>query len=181
MVDSRSEAVKVVWEWRVQPGVQDRFTKWLEQLVAAATTAPGFEGSSVFSAQHDWLLLLRFARHADLVSWRDSPAAIAMFAASASLASRAEQPQQRTGLETWFVLPGQTAVSPPPRWKMALMTWLALLPQVIILALVMPASIPFPLNVALSTAIPVAMLTWVVMPRLTKLLYRWLYREPRPA
>jgi antibiotic biosynthesis monooxygenase (ABM) superfamily enzyme len=36
-------------------------------------------------------------------------------------------------------------------------------------------SLPFPLGAAISTAIPVAMLTWVVMPRLTKLLYRWLY------
>ena len=59
---------------------------------------------------------------------------------------------------------------------MALMTWVALLPQVIILALALaPLRLPFSLDVALSAAIPVAMLTWAVMPNLTRLLYAWLY------
>jgi len=31
------------------------------------------------------------------------------------------------------------------------------------------------LEQALSTIIPVVMLTWVVMPALTRLLHRWLY------
>jgi antibiotic biosynthesis monooxygenase (ABM) superfamily enzyme len=56
---------------------------------------------------------------------------------------------------------------------------MALLPQVILLSFIIPKVLPFPVGVALSTAIPVAMLTWVVMPRLTKLLYSWLYAPPR--
>lgn len=58
---------------------------------------------------------------------------------------------------------------------MALVTWLALLPQVIILSFLIPKGLPFLLNVSLSTAIPVALLTWLIMPRLASLLYRWLY------
>ena len=86
------------------------------------------------------------------------------------------RPLIRSGLETWFTLPGMPApATAPPRWKMALLTWLALLPQVVILALIVPSRVPLLVNVALSTAIPVAMLTWVIMPGLTTLLYRWLY------
>ena len=56
------------------------------------------------------------------------------------------------------------------------MTWVALLPQVIVLALALaPLRLPFLLDAAVSTAIPVVMLTWVVMPNLTRLLYAWLY------
>jgi antibiotic biosynthesis monooxygenase (ABM) superfamily enzyme len=54
-------------------------------------------------------------------------------------------------------------------------TWFALLPQIIILAHVIPTSLPFLANVALSTAIPVCMLTWVIMPALTRALRKWLY------
>src|SRR5207245_1202860 len=89
-----------------------------------------------------------------------------------------DRAQIRTGLETWFTVPGLPAPpTAPPRWKMALVTWLALLPQVIILSHVVPKGFPFLLSVALSTAIPVAMLTWVIMPRLTRLLYGWLYAQ----
>ena len=42
-----------------------------------------------------------------------------------------------------------------------------------------PFRLPFLVEVSLSTAIPVALLTWVVMPALTRLLYGWLY--PRDA
>ena len=35
--------------------------------------------------------------------------------------------------------------------------------------------LPFIVNVALSTIVPVSMLTWVIMPRLTRELFRWLY------
>ena len=42
-----------------------------------------------------------------------------------------------------------------------------------------PFGLPMLLDVALSTAIPVVMLTWFVMPALTRLLYGWLYPDAR--
>ena len=77
--------------------------------------------------------------------------------------------------------PGATAerATEPQPWKIAILTWLALLPQVVVLGLVIPADWPFPVAVTLSTAIPVAVLTWVAMPRLTRRLSGWL-GQPRP-
>jgi uncharacterized protein len=63
----------------------------------------------------------------------------------------------------------------PPRWKMALVTWLALFPQVVILSLLIPSALPMVIRIALLTAAPVAMLTWLVMPLLSELLHEWLY------
>ncbi|TMK76238.1 MAG: hypothetical protein E6G47_13720 [Actinobacteria bacterium] len=89
----------------------------------------------------------------------------------------ADQAQVKTGLETWFALPDMPLPRrAPPRWKMALVTWLALLPQIIVLSyLIPPLRLPFLAGTALSTALPVMMLTWVLMPSLTRLLYGWLY------
>jgi uncharacterized protein len=58
---------------------------------------------------------------------------------------------------------------------MALVTWLALLPQVLVLGLVVPSDLPYPLAPAISTAVPVVLLTWWIMPALTRRLYAWLY------
>ena len=38
-----------------------------------------------------------------------------------------------------------------------------------------PLNLPFLAGVSVSTAIPVALLTWVVMPGVTRALYGWLY------
>jgi antibiotic biosynthesis monooxygenase (ABM) superfamily enzyme len=177
--DEGSVAVKMVLDWRLRAGAQPRFEPLLQELVAHAGRADGLQGSSVFTAGDRYLLLLRFRGHADLERWRQAPAVVERFAAIAPLVAEAEQPQRRTGLETWFTLPGQRAATEtPPQWKMALVTWCALLPQVLVLALVVPP-MPLVLSVAVTTAIPVALLTWVVMPRATNLLARWLY--PRSA
>ena len=81
--------------------------------------------------------------------------------------------QVQSGFETWFTLPDLPAPNTPPaKWKMAILTWTCLLPMVVALwYLLAPLALPFLVNVALSTAIPVSMLTWVIMPRLTRLLY----------
>ena len=75
--------------------------------------------------------------------------------------------QVRSGLEAWFTLPDRPApMHPPPKWKMALVTWVALRPMVIGLSYALaPLRLPFLVTAAVSTAIPVVMLTWVIMPR----------------
>ena len=91
------------------------------------------------------------------------------------LAQSADQPLVRHGLETWFTLPGRPTLPAPPKWKMAVVTWLALLPKVLVLGSLLPMDLPVVARAAVSTAIPVALLTWVVMPRVTRWLAPWLY------
>lgn len=170
--------VKVVIERIVTPGQDAAFAEWAQRFLANAAAAQGHEGASVLAApgggRH--VLLFRFASAAEFERWRESPD-YRQAMRDADRSSRAgEDPQVRSGLETWFTLPGAPPRPLPPRWKMALVTWLCLLPQVIALSfLLAPFGLPFLANVALSTAIPVAMLTWVVMPRVTRALDGWLH------
>lgn len=172
-----NEPVKIVLERRVKPGMQAEFEEWTRELIATANRSPALEGSSVLTAEGGlYFILLRFGAQHHLDRWLSSPAVEALLRRAETLATATDEPVVRTGLETWFTLPGlPKPATAPPKWKMALVTWLALLPQVLILGFVVPASLPVLLKVALSTAIPVSMLTWVIMPRATKLLYRWLY------
>lgn len=172
--------VKVVIERLAQPGAEDRFRSWAEQFVGEASRAPGHEGGSVLVAPGGaHVILLRFASATALDSWQGSPRYQTLMREAEAVSTADEPSQVQSGLETWFTLPDRPApVRPPARWKMALVTWVALLPMVIALAYILaPLRLPFLANAAVSTAIPVVMLTWVIMPRTTRALYGWLYRR----
>jgi antibiotic biosynthesis monooxygenase (ABM) superfamily enzyme len=146
--------------------------------MTAASRFPGLQGSSVFNfgSTGDYLILLRVASQPHLEHWRRAPEVVALCRQVDSISTTADRHQVKTGLETWFAVPSRSvAPAVPLRWKMALVTWLALLPQVVLLSLLIPAELPMLVRAALSTAVAVAMLTWLVMPRLAGLLHKWLY------
>lgn len=173
------EPVKIVIERRARPGAEAPLRSWAERFVAEASQSPGHEGGSVLSApgSRSHVILLRFASAAALEEWQRSPAYVASMREADRVSSPGDASQIRSGLETWFTLPDMPApMKPPPKWKMALVTWSALLPMVVALAYVLaPLRLPFLIQAAVSTAIPVAMLTWIIMPRATRALYSWLY------
>ena len=172
--------VKIVIERRALAGAEAALRKWAEQFVAEAARSPEHEGGSVLSAgSRSHVILLRFASAAGLERWQASPAYEALMRDADHVSSAGDASQVRSGLETWFTLPDMPApTKPPPKWKMAIVTWAALLPMVIALAYMFsPLRLPFLLQAALSTAIPVATLTWIIMPRATRALYTWLYAQ----
>jgi antibiotic biosynthesis monooxygenase (ABM) superfamily enzyme len=174
--DPGAAPFKIVLERRLRPGAEAAFEAWVHQLLEEAGATGALQGSSVLRSGDNFFILLRFARRRDLDRWHSSAAVQDHLRRGEALAAAADRPLVKSGLETWFTVPGlPESPMPPPKWKMALVTWLALLPQVLVLGKVVPATWPFPLGAAVSTAIPVVLLTWVLMPRLTRLLQRWLY------
>jgi antibiotic biosynthesis monooxygenase (ABM) superfamily enzyme len=86
--------------------------------------------------------------------------------------------QRTSGFEAWFTLPGEQAIVPPPRWKQLLVTLVGAYPLVVLIsAFVMPQLQTWPLLVR-SAVLPVVLLsvmTYVVMPPLTRVFRGWLY------
>jgi len=178
---SVGDPVKIILERQVHPGAESAFQRWAERYVAAARRFPNHQGSSVLSTASggSHFILLRFASSEALDAWQRSAEATALLREADAVSAAGPSSQVRSGLETWFTLPGMPAPSKPPaNWKMALTTWVALLPMVVALGYIFrPFRLPVLLEQALSTIIPVVVLTWLVMPALTRLLYRWLYPE----
>lgn len=78
------------------------------------------------------------------------------------------------GLEAFFR--GNTA--PPPRWKMAVVTWLGVFPSVLFWSTIVGprlSTLPHAASTAVLTVLVVITLAWFVMPFLTKLLRPWLH------
>lgn len=175
MESATTAPVKTVLELQAGQGDAADVEAWIRDALAAAARIATLQGSSVLTSRDRYFVLLRFATQADHDRWRSSDEVVELMRRGEAFVSR-DPPVERSGFETWFALPGRDAgAGAPAKWKMALVTWCALLPQIVALSFVVPKSLPFLVNVAVSTAIPVCMLTWIVMPRVTRLLEAWLY------
>jgi len=167
---------------RVKPGHEAHYEQFLEGIIAAATRCPGHLGVEVFrpesAAAGEYRVVYRFDSREHLRAWLDSEE-------HATWLQRAEphvigpmRTQFVTGLESWFTLPAQPGTPPPPPYKMAIVTWATIFPLITLVVLVIGpwikglALVP---RLAITTAVTVPIMTWLVMPRVTRVLRGWLY------
>jgi uncharacterized protein len=169
---------------RVAPGRETEFETWAEGLTTAASKFPGFLGAGLLRPGHvgeEWHVVFRFASSEHLAEWEESEERASLLAHARDLMETTGV-QRVSGLETWFSLPGRTAPA-PARWKMFLVSLAAIYSlQMLVNASLGGAtgSWPMGLRLALFVCIISALMTWVVMPRLARLLAPWLYAPPEP-
>lgn len=75
-------------------------------------------------AHPEYVVILKFDRYDHLKTWLESDVRRDWIERLQPLIEKPETIQTLTGLETWFSLPNQLLKAPPPRYKMALVTWL---------------------------------------------------------
>jgi antibiotic biosynthesis monooxygenase (ABM) superfamily enzyme len=168
---------------RVKPGHEAAYEEFLEGIIGAASRSPGHLGVEVFRPARpggEYRIVYRFDSATHLRRWLDSDE-------HAAWLERAEPhvigPMRQTfvtGLESWFTLPGQAGRPPPPPYKMALLTWITIFPLITGIVVVtgpLLKDLPVVLRLGITTAIAVPLMTWVVMPRVTRLLRGWLYPQ----
>jgi antibiotic biosynthesis monooxygenase (ABM) superfamily enzyme len=67
----------------------------------------------------------------------------------------------------------------PPKWKFAIMVWLAIYPTITLVSYIIGDAIkswPLPLKTLLMTGILVPLMVFILLPFLRKLLGNWLHR-----
>jgi uncharacterized protein len=167
---------------QVKPGCAAEFEVALADILAAAESFEGHLGSTVFrSADRDraeYRVVFKFQHLSMLHEWEESPIRARLLDRINRLTVGEGSIQVLTGLETWFTLPAQTATLPPPRYKMVIISWAVIFPLInIIPPLLQPILSPLHslLRGAISALIMVSLMTYVVMPRTTKLFAGWLY------
>lgn len=154
----------------------------LRDLTEAAITFPGHLGVSVFrpaAGEDEYRILFKFDRKSRLDSWRADPTTQALIDRADALTEGEARIDTLNGLEAWFTTP--SGHRPPPRSKMAVVTWSALFPLVSLLLTVLhpiTQRVPFLLGTLLITGLVTVLMTYVVMPRLTRLLAGWLFPAP---
>jgi antibiotic biosynthesis monooxygenase (ABM) superfamily enzyme len=83
-----------------------------------------------------------------------------------------------TGLETWFALPHRATIKPPPRWKMWIVSLLAIYPLVVLFqATIVPTTnLATAVRPAVLPLTLLTLMTFVVMRVVTRVVQPWLSR-----
>lgn len=181
-----ADEVTVVWSRQAKPGSQAALQDVIDRLAKAMAVAPGFEGVASLRprAGHPpvYTMVAHFASQADLDAWVSSEIRGRLYAEAEQVSVGGLNVQQATGLEAWFQMPGQPLVVPPPRYKTAVITWLAIFPLLVLANLIAtpllsqlsPLVRLLPVSIVL-----IALMNWVVMPRMTRWFRFWLYPGAR--
>jgi antibiotic biosynthesis monooxygenase (ABM) superfamily enzyme len=174
--------VTVAISRRVRPGAEAEFERSLADIIPTAASFPGHMGTHVFRpsapGEGDYVVVFTFDHVSNLRRWDESPERGAWAARIAPLVEGEARRRVVTGLETWFTLPGQRSITPPPRHKMAAVTWLAVYPLITaIFFFAQPLLIPLPLPIRtlVITAVMVPAMTYLIMPGMARAFRRWLY------
>jgi uncharacterized protein len=167
----------------VAAGREAEFEEWSDQLTRTASKYPGFLGAGMLRPSHvgdPWHVVFRFDNAVHLRDWEVSGERAGLLIVGHQLVESTDM-HRVSGLETWFSLPGRTAPA-PPKWKMFLVSGTVFYLLNVTLsfsygwALV---SWPIPLRVVLVSYPVTALATWLVMPRVARLLQGWLYASAR--
>jgi len=170
----------------VKPGCEADFERALHDFVQRSFALPGQHGVHIMrpapgSDSREYGIVRKFASREALAEFRVSPEYLAWNQIAAELTEGQGRAEELTGLESWFTLPG-APLQPLPKWKMAISTYLGVLPVVMLLALTIGPLIgswPFILNNIVFNACVVVILTWIVMPLITRALSGWLHPKEK--
>lgn len=169
----------------VKPGCEEAFERALHEFVGESLHLPGQLGVHILrpapgSGSREYGLLRQFENAVARDEFYRSTLFEEWKKKVAGLVEGEPRYERLSGLETWFTLPGQRAIVPPPRWKMALVTLLAVFPFSLFLGATVAKWIggwPLLLNSLIFNALIVAGLTWFLMPLLARLFKPWLYPD----
>ena len=184
-----TELVTVVVSHTVHPDDEAAFLAWQRRLSEAERRSPGHRGDELLppvpGVQDDWVAVTRFATEHDLETWLASPARRDLLAEGTRFRDfRLRRVAASFG--SWFADDGGAAPA-TPSWKTALSVLVGLYPTVVLLTLGISAlwpSGPLWASLLVGNVLSVSLLTWVVMPVVTRALASWLEptagaRQPR--
>lgn len=182
--DNEHQQVTAIISHHVRSGREQGYEAWIHGITTAAQKFDGHQGVNIIrprdQTHSEHVAVLRFDCYANLKQWLESDIRREWIERLQPLIEKPEDIQTLTGLETWFNLPGSPTAAPPPRHKMILVTWLGVFVTLAIVSrLLAPliSTLPLLLRQLITTGIVVCLLTYVVMPRLTRLFHRWLHPQ----
>jgi antibiotic biosynthesis monooxygenase (ABM) superfamily enzyme len=180
--------VTVSFTRRADPAHAVEMTAWIRSGLTMAEGFPGFLGGGWVRPRHgadEWHMLCRFSSPATLAAWEASPERRWWLGSAQGLAE-VTRTERRTGIEGWFDAPvdAATEVPPaappgaPPRWKQAVTIWLVFFPLNLLATVTLGrllADADVVLRVAVTTLTLTPIMTYLLLPWVTRRLQWWLH------
>lgn len=186
-IDPDGLPVITIVELRPKVPLEGEAIASIHGMIQTASKYKGYQVADVYKkviydTSTEYAIILRFDSYSNLSSWNNSQERKGLIESSKHLYAEVKPELALTGLDFWFV--GKHNAEHPVKWKMMLVT-------VIIIFALLKGLMPFVgrvlgyfglpefLNTLLSIMVMVALMTYLIMPVINKLLYRWLFKNKR--
>lgn len=160
----------------------------LHSMIHEASQFSGYQSAAIYKKVKDasaaeYAIILRFDSYRNLQLWNNSLIRKQKIASSKHFFAEVKPELALTGLEFWFVNK-QSGTSAPVKWKMMMVTVVIIF---VMLNTVMPLLGQFleyfgltgVIRTLISIVLMVSMMTYLIMPAINALLYRWLFPQKK--
>ncbi|MBO3277013.1 antibiotic biosynthesis monooxygenase [Pseudomonas schmalbachii] len=179
------DAAALLIRHQVMPQYQEDYEVWLKETAAACRHFPGNMGVAIIRPHGPaapYSVLLRFDSHEHLTGWIESPIRQQLVERARPWLQSVEEGEIETGLEYWFT-PSRLAPLRARPFKQFLVTLSAIYP----LSLLIPWALrPLQEHITLLrmpwlfgllvVVVLVFAMVYLIMPRYTRLVARWLFQ-----
>jgi hypothetical protein len=186
--DENNGPVTVIVTRKARKGKIDEFEEWMDGIIHEAMKFEGHMGVNIIRPSNmsnpEYIIIFRFNTLENLTKWEKSEIRRQWIEKSKDVTEGEPTVEKQSGLEFWFT-PNSgnvsaAALQQPPRYKMAMIVTgvifvlvSTLLPQIRNAT----ASLPVLLSTLAGVVIMVLLMTYVIMPSVTRLLRPWLSKK----
>lgn len=168
---------------RIRSGAEPAFRDLHEEIVTSMRRAPGFQQAHLFEpvddVQPDFVVAYTFDDRAHLDEWLGSATRERFTARVEALLAEQRHLSVLGGFAGWFPHPAGGAEVTAKRWKQTIAVVIGLFPITLAITLLrerFAPSLPLVPGLLAGNVIGSALMSYVVMPPLTRLLGHWLQR-----
>ena len=177
-----NESVTVVVTRRVKSGYESQYENWLERLLEEAKSMKGYIGATVQKpapGTTEYTSVFRFDNVENLRKFEESEIRAKYLSEVVDYVESDAIWKKFSGLEFWFSPPKGSIVPQPSRFRMALVMIIVVYGLVIsigqLVATLVGDVIPSYVRLFVTISIEIFLMTFILMPHLTKLLAKWIY------
>jgi antibiotic biosynthesis monooxygenase (ABM) superfamily enzyme len=178
--------VTLVLSRQARPGREREFEQVLRGLAEEVRRQPGHLAVAVLAPQAGdpaiYTIVSHFASPAAAQAWLDSPARARRVAEADLYAAGELQTRYLSGLEGWLARPGRPVLVPPARWRIVIVSAIAILPVLeAVTYLLAPrlTGLPVWFRPAVSAVLVIPVMQYAVMPLMTWAARGFLYPARR--
>ncbi len=174
----------VVVSHYVKKGKEQAFERALKQVIQKAKSFQGYEGIQTiqlnYNVENEYIVLVRFDTEPNYNTWAMSDVRKQWAQELKQYIIKESEIRYQEGIEFWFSLPEKATAAPPQKWKMALLTFMVIYPLVLTISTLVGFYFnflhPF-LRMLMVSLTLVPLMTYIVMPRVTKLFSAWIFKK----
>jgi uncharacterized protein len=176
---SKDSLVTVSIRRRIKAGHEAEYEAGLARTLTDAVSQPTMHGATILAhggTPPEYEILLHFDNEAAVAAWTSSHELRAWLDATDFLADGPPVIESYDAQNAWLIEP-DTALAAPPRYKVAILTWIGIFPVITVLLAVFGSHLagsPVVVRALVLTVLAIPLMTWVVMPLVTRAFVRWL-------